>query len=792
MSQEINVFISYNIDTTEKIVEDVVKRLESKGIRCFYAYRNCNTSDSGFEKVIPDAIDECKVFVFMLNERSNNSEHCFNEIKLAFDRIANHEKMSIIVYRLDECIKSKSIKYYLCRSHEMRGTVPPEEERVNELINRILLRLEKMPMYGELDDEDFFGCQLVGNIVYPDSSFVGRRKEIEFIDKQLSSNINKLFLIGMGGIGKSEIVKKYLSENQNKYAITIWIPFEKSLQNTLCDDSKLNIKGLSREEYKEDNDYEYAKRKLDLLKVISERDVLIVIDNFDVNDDELLEDFITGRYSVIFTTRNHQKRKDISQYVVDKMQDENDLIDLFKIGYKREINDTNIEGIRKIIKYLDGHTLSLRLISKIMQERRIKPDEMLEILQNNREGVVSESSQKAISEAYTSIKMAFSLSALTKEEIKLLKNLSLFSIDGIDVELFYEWCEFEDYDIINNLVEKSWVINDVSTDIAHLHPLIAEIMHEKLGEDESDIKKLLDKVYDRCLHQVYYKYKEKAFDAKVVEYISEHLPESNSMYYNMRFAKGKAYSDISLFEKAKIEFEYCYKNAKTFKDKMCACHFLSQNEMIRGNNEKCYAIAMEGYQEFKDIDPLTWPEDAGGYCQNVLQRIGEGAKYMGHLEEALMYFKMAEEPCHRYALPGTTIYHSLGWVYYQISDVLYEMNRLDESEHYALLSKKSFEEGKEDWSYSFILSVLAKLYVEKKEFDKALEINKEAIDIRLEYDGKDSAGELYEKRGDIYLAMGLTDKAFECYDIAMASYIAKETSPKVLDEFKEKLAKIKR
>ena len=217
MSQEINVFISYNIETTEKLVENVVKRLESKGIKCFYAFRNCNTSDSGFEKVIPEAIDECKVFVFMLNERSNNSEHCFNEIKLAFDRIAKHEKMSIIVYRLDECIQSKSIKYYLCRSHEMRGTVPPEEERVTELINRILLRLEKMPMYGELDNEDFFGCQLVGNIVYPDNSFIGRRKEIDFIHKQLSSNVNKLFLVGMGGIGKSEIIKKYLSEYQSTF-----------------------------------------------------------------------------------------------------------------------------------------------------------------------------------------------------------------------------------------------------------------------------------------------------------------------------------------------------------------------------------------------------------------------------------------------------------------------------------------------------------------------------------------------------------------------------------------------
>ena len=162
---------------------------------------------------------------------------------------------------------------------------------------------------------------------------------------------------------------------------------------------------------------------------------------------------------------------------------------------------------------------------------------------------------------------------------------------------------------------------------------------------------------------------------------------------------------------------------------------------------------------------------------------------MGNLEEALKYFKMAEEPCHRYALGS--IYHSLGWVYYQLADVLFEMHRLDESCEYVEKSKEAFKEGNEEWSYTFILSVGAKIYTENKEYEKALALNMESINKRIEFDGEDSVGSLYESRGDIYLAMGNKEEAFKCYDKAMKLYTIKKLSSKNMQAFKDKLASIK-
>ena len=135
-----------------------------------------------------------------------------------------------------------------------------------------------------------------------------------------------------------------------------------------------------------------------------------------------------------------------------------------------------------------------------------------------------------------------------------------------------------------------------------------------------DIRNLLEKIYDICLHQVYYNYNEKLEHANIIEYISEHLPETNPMYYEIRFAKALAFSDSSQYKKAKIEFTYSLENAKNFRDRMRACHYLAQREFLDGNSQKSYEIALKGYEEFKDLDPQKWPEDAGAYCANVLQR----------------------------------------------------------------------------------------------------------------------------------------------------------------------------
>ena len=785
------VFISYNISSADETVRKIADILEKQGISCFYASRDCEEqTNTDFVIPIVNAINNCKIFLLMLNENSNQSEHCFNEAKLIFDRVSRHENIILILYRLDSCKLSPTIDYYLGRSHIMDGSVPPEAVRLNELINRIIVKLGQEPTYEMTLDEPNLNkkreYKITGTIAYPDTSFLGRKKELNRIYEIINSNVNKVFLVGMGGIGKSEIAKKYISEHNEDYVIVLWIPFEKSLEQTIINDNKLNIQGLSRVDYSLESDHEYMLRKLNVLKQNADKKVLIVIDNFDVTDDPDLEELISGKYSVIFTTRNHQKNKEIPEVNIEPMQDESELLDLFKLEYKREISNENLEIIKEIIKQLQGHTLSIRLVASAMQSKRISPDKMLELLKKS--GETSDKTKGATELIYGRLKEVFNISTLSEKEIVLLKNLSLISLNGIDVETFYDWCKFDDYDVIDGLSDRSWVINDPVTDKAHLHPLISELMQEKLEDKPDDIKNLIEKIYDICLHQMYYTYKEKLEHSDIIEYISEHLPKSNPMYYEIRFANALAYSDSDQYTKAKAEFKFCLENAKNFRDRMRAYHYVSQREYLDGNPLGCYEIALKGYEEFKNMDPKEWPEDAGAFCANVLQRIGESARDLGKLEESYKYLKMAEEPCTRYAIMN--IPHAIGWENYQLAETLLLMGRIEESEQAMSICVQNFDSINDQFSLGCANNVLAKIFTKKKEYEKALEANQKAIDILKIYSGENNIGKEYEYRADIYVSMGEKEKAIENYNIAI-DMLEKKEAFKQVELVKEKLNRVK-
>lgn len=788
------VFISYNISNSDETVRKIVDILERQGVSCFYASRDCEEqTDNDFAIPIVNAIKNCKIFLLMLNENSNRSEHCFNEIKLAFDRISKQEKIVLVVYRLDHCELSATVDYYCGRAHMMDGTVPPEVARINELTNRIILRLGKEPIYQISMDNPSNSKKkeysITGTIAYPDAEFLGRKQEIAEIQKHLKSNINKVFLVGMGGIGKSEIAKKYINDNREEYIIVLWIPFEKSIEQTIINDNKLNIKGISRSDFSSDTDHEYMLRKLTILKQNADKKLLLVIDNFDVTSDPDLEELLSGNYSIIFTTRNHQKNKRIPEVAINPMQDENELVDLFKLEYKREITDENLTYVKEIIKLLQGHTLSIRLVAATMQSKRIQPEKMLQILTNSNKNILEDAKTKNATDlVYSRLKEVFNISTLSNEEIILLKNLSLISLQGIDVETFYDWCQFDDYDIIDGLADRSWVINDPVTDKAHLHPLIAELMQEKLEENSEDINNLLEKIHDICLHQIHYTYTEKLEHSEVVEYISEHLPESNPMYYEIRFANALAYSDSDQYAKARKEFLYCLENAKTFKDKVRAYHYVSQREYLDGNPQKCYEIALQGYEEFKNMDPKEWPEDAGAFCANVLQRIGESARDLGKLEESYEFLKMAEEPCNRYAIMN--IPHAIGWENYQLAETLLLMGKIEESEKTINISVQNFTSIDDKFSLGCANNVLAKIFTAKGEYDKALDANQKAIDILKIYSGEENIGKEYEYRADIFAKMGEKEKAIQNYNLAI-DMLEKKEATKQVEIVKEKLNKVK-
>ena len=119
--QQKEVFISYRAESAGETVRKVSAALEGAGVSCWYVPRDCDEQYAGS---IVAGIRNCRVFQLILNEKSNLSAHVLNEINCAFDRFRNHEDITLLLFRIDNCTLSDDVYYYLVRAVSGAGLRP--------------------------------------------------------------------------------------------------------------------------------------------------------------------------------------------------------------------------------------------------------------------------------------------------------------------------------------------------------------------------------------------------------------------------------------------------------------------------------------------------------------------------------------------------------------------------------------------------------------------------------------------------------------------------------------------
>lgn len=496
-----DIFISFSFKDEEK-AKHIAGTLErDHGISYWMCTRDIRAG-ARYKAEIVKGIKSAKAFVLILSSNAVRSGEIPKELSIALER-----RKTVIPFVIDEMELDGELEYDLTNIERLDGTVPTLEERVAELAAEIEKVIMSIPDFQELTAKSQGGLPaLRSSRMMPNERFLGREAMLQEL-RQKMERYGKVFLRGIGGIGKSELAKQYAIAFKDRYDTVLFATYEASLMSMLINDSEVCISNF--EKAAGESDEEYFRRKLSKLKQLSGDRTLFIIDNFDTDSDPDFKDISSGSYDLLITTRNDHEETGIPVVTVEEL-DEQEQMELFRRNFKRPLKPEDVPVVEKILQTVQGHTLTIELIAKLMQTRRIRPGKMLDNLTVGlsadamRQGSVSHGFDSGT--VYGFITRLFNISSLSQGEKKILACLSLMPLEGIEYEDFAELNELEDYEELEGLIKKNWVICQTDADIIRLHPLIREVASNECQPDMETMKQfcgnILEKISDYKYHDL--------------------------------------------------------------------------------------------------------------------------------------------------------------------------------------------------------------------------------------------------------------------------------------------------
>lgn len=342
--------------------------------------------------------------------------------------------------------------------------------------------LEKLTAAIKLADpkEPFLHHHLPSKAAY----FVGREAEMQEIEERLKQT-DKLFISGMGGLGKSELVKQYAHVHRDEYDAVIFAVCNTDLESLILDDTALPIANLQH--WPGEKAKEYYDKKLHELESLCNQRVLIIVDNLNNMQDSALEDLLRLNCKMLYTTRCDVTEYNYEQLILGVLSDEH-VWSIFRKWYKSQLTGDDLPYVQQIINLYQGHTMAIELIAKQMKASHTSPKVMLEKLRSS--GFSSSGQERVVhskdgmnykTNIHAHIRHLFDASELSAKQVYVLANLSLIPPTGILEELFHDWCKLDCYDDINDLKESGWLRSDVDTAHISLHPIIADVMLDDIS-----------------------------------------------------------------------------------------------------------------------------------------------------------------------------------------------------------------------------------------------------------------------------------------------------------------------
>jgi hypothetical protein len=132
------VFVSYSQSDRDSALE-LVAWVESRGIECWMAPRDISPAADWAAEII-EAIAAAKVMVLVFSASTNSSPQVRREVERAV-----HKGVSVLPFRVEDVLPSKSLEYFLSSQHWLDAFPPPREPHYERLCTHLGAILRAAP-----------------------------------------------------------------------------------------------------------------------------------------------------------------------------------------------------------------------------------------------------------------------------------------------------------------------------------------------------------------------------------------------------------------------------------------------------------------------------------------------------------------------------------------------------------------------------------------------------------------------------------------------------------------------
>ena len=417
--------------------------------------------------------------------------------KIMGRRVTNDDMSLFAEWNFDiDILRNVNPKIKRCLAEIFRKTLSASVKRRCQTADELVCLLENAKKVSE---ETVY---LVSNCPPCTSYFQGRTAELQQIHDCFESGQKVVFLHGFGGIGKSELAKKYAETYANSYDAILFLRYKDSLEELICE---IDIQNVN-----EDN-----KTRMKVLKRLLTPRILLIIDNFDVEigQDQYLSELLRFNSKILFTTRTDFTgvyTGTASQIEVEHL----DTTVLEKLFFhhcrRKEFLPEEHDQLRQLLGLIEHHTLAAELLAKQMRASGWSIETILKKMEDGLSAFASAEKVVMAKDEFTTksriphiIRAVFQTSQLTEAQKQCLRHLYMLRFVLLDKQSYRYFCNYGRFGIdpvscdeLNELEELGWIrqqnFGNMFEDQWYytIHPLILNVVEETLTPNAENCSRI--------------------------------------------------------------------------------------------------------------------------------------------------------------------------------------------------------------------------------------------------------------------------------------------------------------